>query len=481
MSNKFLPHIAMQIYNTPLMIHKEKLQIILNVLGERIGLEGGETDLLNSSMAKAKRTAAKPKTEISIAVIPVLGTLIHRTTGLDAFSGLRSYMRISDEFEEAMNDSKVDAILFDIDSPGGSASGVFDLADKIYAARDQKPIYAFANEDAYSAAYLIGSTAEYFYAPRTGGVGSIGVRMVHVDMTERDKKEGLKVTHLFKGERKIDFDPHSPLSKEAKEAAMEDITELYDMFVGAVSRYRNISEKAVRDTEAGTYLGLDAKNIGLINDVLTYDEVIEKIVSDVMSNETKSTGASAKSKKDQINSKEEVTEMFNTLAELREQNPDLYNDLLAEAKAELNSDLEELHSQVAKLTREKEDREKRIAKLEKQDFIRTNRETKARIDSAAEVIFTKALANSDIPESMHEKVRSQVNPNDFITGEDGKKHLDQEAFQEAVNAEIADWEDKGMTTTVLGAGFGRDSDDDTPPDMDAEDDQWADETASLLN
>jgi len=72
--------------------------------------------------------------------------------------------------EMARDDSAVDALLLDIDSPGGESSGVFD-----------KPVWAVANDMAFSAAYALASAADKLFVSRTGGVGSIGVIAMHVD------------------------------------------------------------------------------------------------------------------------------------------------------------------------------------------------------------------------------------------------------------------------------------------------------------
>ena len=66
-------------------------------------------------------------------------------------------------------------IIFDLDSPGGVVYGVPELAAKIRAFRNTKPIYAVANSEAGSAAYWIGSAASKFYVTPSGQVGSIGV------------------------------------------------------------------------------------------------------------------------------------------------------------------------------------------------------------------------------------------------------------------------------------------------------------------
>src|SRR5690606_33365251 len=119
------------------------------------------------------------------------------------------------ELEELVADRSVSAIVLRIDSPGGLASGLFDFTDRIFEARQTKPIVAVVDDIAYSAAYAIAAAAEKIYVSRTSGVGSVGVVGYHVDRSEADAAEGLKVTAVYAGAHKIDFSPHFPLTEAA--------------------------------------------------------------------------------------------------------------------------------------------------------------------------------------------------------------------------------------------------------------------------
>ena len=79
---------------------------------------------------KAADSAGLEAEHKSIAVIHVRGTLVHRTGGLSAMSGLVSYERIRADFRAALADPEVRVILFVVDSPGGEVAGVFDLVDE---------------------------------------------------------------------------------------------------------------------------------------------------------------------------------------------------------------------------------------------------------------------------------------------------------------------------------------------------------------
>lgn len=190
-----------------------------------------------------------------IAIIEVKGTLVQKLGTLKPTSGMTGYDGIRQNFLTAMHDSAVEAIMLDIDSPGGEVSGCFDLVDTIYAARGTKPIWSILNDSAYSAAYAIASAADRITVPRTGGTGSIGVICMHVDFSAALTDAGFKVTFITYGDRKADGHPEIPLSKEALARFQADIDTMGELFVNTVARNRKIAASAVRDTQAATYLG----------------------------------------------------------------------------------------------------------------------------------------------------------------------------------------------------------------------------------
>lgn len=268
-----LPHIATRIFNQPLLIAPQKLDTILSVLGERIGLHGGPMPEIPEEHEDEQ--VAPP----GVAMIPVHGTLVHRAMGLETLSGLTSYSWIAQEFQKALADPNVKAILLDIDSPGGEVAGVFDLVDAIYAARGQKPIWAIADEYACSAAYAIASAAERVVAARTARVGSIGVYALHVDQSESDKMEGIAYTFIYAGKHKVDRNPHEPLSGDARKDMQEMVDELYELLVNTVARNRGLSAEAVRGTEAKIYLSAEALELGLIDGVANLQETLQALAA----------------------------------------------------------------------------------------------------------------------------------------------------------------------------------------------------------
>ena len=261
-------HLASRVFNTPLMIDQKKLAAIMAVLAPRMGFDppGVEAALL------AEQRTRKPYavTDAGIAVIEVSGTLVNRASGLEAQSGLTSYEQLGNEILDSATDPQVRGILLRLESYGGEANGAWDVADLIEQAAQVKPIWAVVDDWALSSGYLLASAADRIWITRTGGVGSVGVIAMHVDQSGFDAANGLRYTTIFAGAHKNDFNPHEPLSNEARDVLTAEVNRLYGMFVDAVARRRNLSAESVRATEAGIFYGEDSVARGFADRVGTF-------------------------------------------------------------------------------------------------------------------------------------------------------------------------------------------------------------------
>src|SRR3970282_145335 len=104
-----LPHLASRLYGTPLLVARSKLDIILAVLGGRIGWPEPQTAL------PIPPTRAMADAPAGLTVISVYCTLVRRSIGLEAASGLTSYGEISAMIDAALSDPGVSGILLDVD------------------------------------------------------------------------------------------------------------------------------------------------------------------------------------------------------------------------------------------------------------------------------------------------------------------------------------------------------------------------------
>ena len=265
-----------RLYNTPLAIEFDKLRVIEGVFRRHLIGDGPSPQAaLSRPDPDSRRSYAV--SDGGVAIIPVQGTLVQRSSSLDAESGLTSYARIGAQMRDALADDQIRAILMEIDSPGGEVAGLFDLADAIFQARNAKPVWAIANESAYSAAYAIASAAERIVLPRTSGAGSIGVVAMHMDQSAKDAKQGYVYTPVYAGARKIDGSEHFPLSDEARDSLQAEVDRLYGLFVSTVARNRGIDPDTVRATEAGWLNPQEAVAGGFADGIATFADTLAEL------------------------------------------------------------------------------------------------------------------------------------------------------------------------------------------------------------
>ncbi|MGJ7332865.1 S49 family peptidase [Morganella morganii] len=278
-----LPHLAQKLFNTPLAIHPQKAEVIVSSLTERLGITQIRSTMMEDDdeyfSRKARKDSGYDVLE-GIAIIPVYGTLVQKLGTLRPYSGMTGYDGIRRVFLTAVNDPEVKGICLDIDSPGGEVAGCFDLVDLIYAERGKKPIHAILSENAFSAAYAIASAADKIYVPRTGGVGSVGVIVIHCDWSQHIKEEGLKVSIITYGNRKAESNPYVALSDEAKAAIQHDVDEMGRLFVSTVSRNRGLSETVIRNTQAACYLAAEGVQMGLADVVASPDVAFQELMKE---------------------------------------------------------------------------------------------------------------------------------------------------------------------------------------------------------
>src|SRR5690606_13849694 len=130
------------------------------------------------------------------------------------------------------------------------------------------------SESALSAGFAIASAADRLYVTRTGEVGSVGVVAIHVDESTADAMVGLKWTLIHAGAKKVDGNPHEPLSPEAFADIQSDVDALHAELVGLIARNRHISAAAVGATEAAIYRGQRAVAVGFADRVGTVGQAL---------------------------------------------------------------------------------------------------------------------------------------------------------------------------------------------------------------
>jgi ClpP class serine protease len=291
-----LPRLMTRIFGTPLLVDATKLEIILGAIGPRLGLVAAvpKADITPKAIGALFddsedddedqdefQNVPYSVTPDGMAVMCVDGTLVYKSSWLGALSGLTGYSDVKASLDAAMADDSVKGILLQVDSYGGEVNGCFDLCDAIFGMRSQKPIYGVAADDSYSAAFGVLAACSKAFVSRTSGIGSIGVVCAHVDQSAADKMDGLKYTYVYSGDRKIDGNPHAPLSTPALEAVQAECDRVRMLFASSVGKYRSMSVDAVLATQAAKYFGENGVAAGLADAVGTPDDALAALRADV--------------------------------------------------------------------------------------------------------------------------------------------------------------------------------------------------------
>lgn len=261
-------------------IREIKMQAILDFLSlQASGVKFSAEEIEARISKSAERGVARR--EGAIAILPVRGVIANRMPMMGDVSGGggTSNEAMTNALRQALNDDGVKAIILDVDSPGGAVSGTDELASMIYAARGgAKPIVAHVNASAHSAAYWIASAADEVVVTPTGSVGSIGVLGIHEDMSGAMEKQGVRKTIISAGRHKAAGNPFEPLADETRARIQARVDGVYDMFVKAVARNRNVSQTAVREGfgQGDIVMASAAVAEGMADRIATFEETLQR-------------------------------------------------------------------------------------------------------------------------------------------------------------------------------------------------------------
>lgn len=277
------PHVLAAFYGSPWAILPAKLQEIEAVLWRRIAGGAEKVEPLafdDDDFEPPSQEKQKPyKLQGAAAVIQVYGTITPRPNIFASWSGGASAEGIGRAVEQAVADPQAEAIVLDIDSPGGSVFGMPEAAGKILAARKSKPIYAVANHVAASAAYWLATQAHVIAVTPAGQVGSVGVIWAHTDVSAFDEKIGFKTTYITAGEFKAEGASEFPLTEEARAEMQRVVNEYYGMFTAAVAKGRGVkAERIEKDFGQGRMrLAAEAVELRMADRVATLEQIIAEV------------------------------------------------------------------------------------------------------------------------------------------------------------------------------------------------------------
>ena len=252
-------HLRGLLYGRPHLLSSAKAVDIMEALSSRLGVEAAEVQpgvlAVNSEPLST-----------DLATIRVNGTMVNRA--LDAPSGMCSYEDIAAQIDHVAAMPSAGAIVLDLNSYGGEASGVFDLAQRVRAAAQIKPVIAVINGAACSAGYALACSATRILATPDCITGSIGAVIIHEDESEANAKAGRRYTIIRSGAQKAAGSSLEPLSDSTLAMLQGLVNESHDRFVSLVSDMRGVDAAAINATESSILTPPQALALGLIDEIV---------------------------------------------------------------------------------------------------------------------------------------------------------------------------------------------------------------------
>jgi signal peptide peptidase SppA len=268
--------ILAEVCSKPWAILPEKLATIVELI--HFQAEGGKLTAVQAQELIGSGQRSRPSVPGMVALIPIYGLISRRVNIMSQIFGGTTIDKLQSSFRMAMADPNVKAIVFDVDSPGGSVDGVPEFADEVFAGRKDKKIIAVADTMAASAAFWIASQAGEMIVTQSGSVGSIGIFAEHDDVSKASDMAGVKTTLIAAGKYKIEGNPYEPLSDKARGSIQYAVDSFYGMFTKAVARGRGVSQTAVRDGygQGRMVLAAAAVRQGMADSVDTMDATLAR-------------------------------------------------------------------------------------------------------------------------------------------------------------------------------------------------------------
>ena len=209
----------------------------------------------------------------NVAMIDISGPII---TGKDTsylFEDVTSSDDVTKLVRKANENDNIKAIVFVINSPGGSAVASDEIAAEIK--KVNKTTVAWVREIGTSGAYWIASSTNHVIANRMSITGSIGVIASYLEFAGFIQEHNVTYERLVSGKYKDLGSPFKELTAEERAVFQKSLDRIHNYFVDEVAKNRKLNKKDVDKMATGAfYLGDEAKDLGLVDELGSRDEVI---------------------------------------------------------------------------------------------------------------------------------------------------------------------------------------------------------------
>lgn len=252
-----------------------------NIVKEMAGQDtSGKLKSANVKKVASIKEAAKESAN-SIAILYAEGE-IREESGSSALSGSEQIIseKMAKKLRDLKDDESVKAVVFRVNSPGGSAYISEQIWKEVVELKAQKPIVVSMGDYAASGGYYISCAANKIIAERTTLTGSIGVFGVVRNMTGTFDKVGV-TTDVVKTNRFADLgDISRPMKDDEKALIQRSVEQTYDLFLGRCADGRGMTKDDIDSIGQGrVWTGEQALERGLVDKLGGIDDAIAEAAS----------------------------------------------------------------------------------------------------------------------------------------------------------------------------------------------------------
>lgn len=234
----------------------------------------GDPEALEARLGRPLDNTRAVSIRDGVAVIPITGPIMRYANLFTRISGATSTQELATDLQTALDSPQVRAIVLNIDSPGGEANGINELADMIHAARGKKPIKAYIGGTGASAAYWIASAADEVVVDDTALLGSIGVVLEVAVKKDDGGAKRYTITSSNAPNKRPDIE-----TEEGRAEIAKSIDALADVFVAKVARHLSVDAAQVpaMGDHGGLKVGAHAVEAGLAHRLGSLESLITEL------------------------------------------------------------------------------------------------------------------------------------------------------------------------------------------------------------
>lgn len=267
-----LSHILNAVYCDPWLIRPEMHARICEIVEAHMSGAAHAADGIAVAFEDEKQDDLVRITDDGVAIIGLRGVVGKRVGSLEKSSGVTDVDDVAEALAMAVEDGAVRGVVMDIDSPGGTVTGVPELAAQVRDATDRKNIVAFTDTQASSAAYWIGSQAYSFVAAPSASVGSVGVYLPVLDSSRAYEAMGLRQEVIKSGRFKGAGIPGTALTEEQRQRLQERVNAIHAAFRADVRAMRKrVPDEAMEGQEL---FASEAIKVGMVDMLGTMREAV---------------------------------------------------------------------------------------------------------------------------------------------------------------------------------------------------------------